>query len=219
MFGRTSLHGLAGADRGGGIRSQARNQPALVVIVGLLLGLTVHFWRKPLPFAAIVAMRVRRSIYCFNYEHQTIHLVRNFFGVLNVAESADGRFRVLWHGTTGQGAQRIRDDDGNPLKGRPEMVSEFFDGAGIAQVFDAVQRKADGPINYAVIGLGTGALACRAARATRVTFYEIDPDIVRIARDPKLFRLHLGMCAGRRRSCSRRRAADAGGRAGRKPTT
>jgi spermidine synthase len=38
-----------------------------------------------------------------------------------------------------------------------------------------------------VIGLGTGTLACAARPGDTLTYYEIDPDIVRIARDPKLF--------------------------------
>ena len=162
------------------------------VFVGVLLGLTVKFWRAPLPFAAIIAFLFVAGHY-FNVNTSDL-LVRNFFGVLNVTESSDGRFRVLWHGTTEQGAQRVRDDDGNPLSGRPEMISEFFAGAGIAQTLDAVHARVAGPISYAVIGLGTGTLSCAAQPGDTVTYYEIDPDIVRIARNPKLFNF-LSECA------------------------
>jgi SAM-dependent methyltransferase len=158
----------------------------LNLFVGVLLGLTVPFWRAPLPFAAIVAFILAATHY-LNAD-TSVFLERNFFGVLNVMETTNGRFRVLWHGTTAQGAQRIRDDDDKPVTGRPEMISEFFAGAGIAQTFDAVHARAGGPINYAVIGLGTGALACAARPGDTLTYYEIDPDIARIARDPRLFR-------------------------------
>ena len=57
----------------------------------------------------------------------------------------------------------------------------------MAQVMDAVRARAAGPIRYAVIGLGAGSLACRARPSDTVRFYEIDPAIVRIARDPTLF--------------------------------
>jgi predicted methyltransferase len=67
------------------------------------------------------------------------------------------------------------------------MVSEFFDGAGIAQTVDAVRARVGGPIRYAVIGLGTGAMACRARPGDSVTYYEIDPDVIRVARNPRLF--------------------------------
>ena len=160
------------------------------VLIGVLLGLTVAFWRAPLPFAAIVAFLLFANHYFTAYA--TDYTVRNFFGVLSVTDTADGRFRVLWHGTTGQGTQRIRDDDGNPVIGRPEMIAEFFAGAGIAQVFDAMHAR--GPINYAVIGLGTGTLACQRESRDSMTYYEIDPDIVRIARDPKLFS-YISDCA------------------------
>jgi SAM-dependent methyltransferase len=166
--------------------------PLYAVIVGFLLGLTLQFWRTPLPFAAIVAMLFLLNHY--NNYSPSNYLVRNFFGVLNVVEATDGRFRVLYHGTTAQGAQRIRDRDGNLLKGRPDMVSEFHDGGGFAQVVDAMEKKAGGPINMAVIGLGTGALACRGREGTTVTFYEIDADIARIARDPSLFN-YISECA------------------------
>jgi hypothetical protein len=155
------------------------------VFIGVLVGLTVQFWRAPLPFAAIIAFLVVAGHY-FNEDTSTL-MVRNFFGVLDVMETTDGRFRVLWHGTTAQGAQRIRDDDGNLVTGRPEMISEFFAGAGIAQTFDAVHARVAGPISYAVIGLGIGTLACAARPSDTLTYYEIDPDVVRIARDPKLF--------------------------------
>jgi hypothetical protein len=161
------------------------DQSLLYVVVGLLIGLTVHFWQAPLSFAAIIAVifLVSQSF----RDNQTIHLVRNFFGVLSVVDSSDGQYRGLWHGTTSQGTQQVRDEDGNLIKGRPEMISEFFEGAGIDQVFKAVQAKKQGPIDYAVIGLGTGSLACQRRPGDKLTYYEIDPDIVRIASDPKLF--------------------------------
>jgi hypothetical protein len=162
------------------------------VCIGVLLGLSVQFWRAPLPFAAIIAFLLVAGQYFTDYTSNL--LVRNFFGVLNVAETSDGRFRVLWHGTTAQGSQRIRDQDGNSLSGRPEMIAEFYAGSGISQVLDAVHARVASPISYAVIGLGTGTLACAARPGDTLTYYEIDPDIIRIARNPELFSF-LSECA------------------------
>jgi spermidine synthase len=39
----------------------------------------------------------------------------------------------------------------------------------------------------AIIGLGTGSLACYGSAGQQFTFYEIDPTVVRIARDPRFF--------------------------------
>ena len=113
--------------------------------------------------------------------------VRSFFGVAKVVESPDHRFRILQHGTTMHGAQRIDVDGSRPPAERPEPLLYYWDGSAIAQTFDAVQAQSAAPLRYAVIGLGTGSLACRARPHEQVDFYEIDPAIVRIARDPALF--------------------------------
>jgi len=163
-----------------------------IMLTGVVLGLTVKFWRAPLPFAAIFAFLLFSTWY-FN-DTQSVYRVRNFFGVLSVVDTTDGKFRVLWHGTTAQGTQQVRDDDGNPVGGRPEMIAEFFEGAGISQVFNAMHARAGRPIDFAVIGLGTGALACQVRPGDTLTYYEIDPDVVRIATDPELFR-YFSACA------------------------
>jgi hypothetical protein len=168
------------------------NTQMYLVCVGVLLGLMAKFWRATLPFAALVAFLLFANSY-FN-EAPTIYQVRNFFGVLSVTDTSDGKYHVLWHGTTAQGTQQVRDEAANPLTGRPEMIAEFFQGAGIAQTLDAVHKRVAGPINFAVIGLGTGTLACQVRPGDTLTYYEIDPDIARIARDPELFS-YLSQCA------------------------
>jgi hypothetical protein len=63
----------------------------------------------------------------------------------------------------------------------------YYDGSAIAQVLDAARAVSTRPIRYAVIGLGTGSLACRAEPDEIVHYYEIDRTIIQIARDPNLF--------------------------------
>jgi hypothetical protein len=155
------------------------------VIVAVLLATTVLFWRAPLPFAAIVAF-----VLAFNHivwDTGYVARIRSFFAVHKVYDADNGTFRVLMNGTTLHGAQRIRDATGKLLTGRPEVDMYYYDGSAMAQVMDAVRARVGGPIHYAVIGLGAGSLACRAKSSDTVYFYEIDPTIVRIARDPALF--------------------------------
>ena len=45
----------------------------------------------------------------------------------------------------------------------------------------------DGPIRIGVVGLGTGSLACQTEPGDTLRFYEIDPAVERIARDPERF--------------------------------
>jgi hypothetical protein len=156
------------------------------VLVGVLIGLTVKFWRSTISFAAIIAFLLFIASQYYSTE-KTNYVVRNFFGVLSVRESEDGRFRTLWHGTTGQGTQRVRDENGKLITGKPEMISEFFAGAGIDQVFQAVRARVGGPTNIAVVGMGTGSLACTRRPGDTFTYYELDADIIRIASDPQYF--------------------------------
>jgi hypothetical protein len=156
-------------------------------IVFTLLLVSVLFWRAPLPFAAIVAFLLIAAHVVFEQSSSTA--IRSFFGIFKVVESSDGRFRVLQHGTTMHGAQRIRDDNGLPVTGPPEPLLYYYDGSSIAQAIDAVRaRVAPAPLRYAVVGLGAGTLACRAAPEDTVHYYEIDPAAIRIARDRALFR-------------------------------
>ncbi len=154
-------------------------------VVAALLVVTVLFWHDPLPFASIIAFVLLANHFLIEASGATS--VRSFFGVAKIAESSDGRFRILTHGTTLHGGQRIRDANGIPITGRPELLMYYYDGSALAQVLDAAHAGTGGAIRYAVIGLGTGSLACRAEPGDTVHYYEIDPAIVRIARDPALF--------------------------------
>jgi hypothetical protein len=113
--------------------------------------------------------------------------VRSFFGVTKITETTDGQFRILQHGTTMHGGQRIREANGQPARDPPELLFYYWDGSAIDQAFAAVRERIGGPIRFAVIGLGAGSLACRAEPDDTVHYYEIDPAVIRIARDPFLF--------------------------------
>jgi hypothetical protein len=116
-----------------------------------------------------------------------LETVRSFFGVHKIEVTPDGRFRVLRHGMELHGAQRLTTDDGKPVTGRPQLSTYYHPDSPIAEAIDAVQDKKGGPIRAAVIGLGTGSIACLMKPDDRLDYYEIDADVIRIARDPKRF--------------------------------
>jgi spermidine synthase len=62
------------------------------------------------------------------------------------------------------------------------------------QTIAAARARAGGPINVAIIGLGAGTLACYAEPGDDWTYYEIDPAVIDIARDPNRF-TYLAACA------------------------
>jgi hypothetical protein len=122
-----------------------------------------------------------------------IEQVRSFFGVHRVVEDGTGQFRLLLHGTTLHGAERVRNPDGTPVTGRPEPTTYYYFGGPLGDAI-AASRAAQGQLaKVAVVGLGTGSLACHRQDREAWTYFEIDPHVVRIARDPTLFRF-LSTC-------------------------
>ena len=113
--------------------------------------------------------------------------VRSYFGIYAFNETAEAR--MLVHGTTVHGVQsKVPGLEIEPLSYyAPES------GVGLA-LRDLASRKSDGRVG--VVGLGAGTLACYRRPGQDWRFYEIDPAIERIARNPKRFSF-LAKCAPR----------------------
>jgi hypothetical protein len=119
--------------------------------------------------------------------------MRSFFGVNEVTLKEDGQFRVLVHGVTIHGAQRIANADGTPFTGPIKPLTYYHPDGLLAETLRAIPGGAQGR-TLGVVGLGSGAHACNGTRADRWTYYEIDAVVARIATDPKLFTF-LPTCA------------------------
>lgn len=105
---------------------------------------------------------------------------RSFYGVFRVVASEEGRVHLLEHGNIHHGGQiRSSGKEYYPLfyYSRESPVGQVFRELRIG-------RRAK---RVAVVGLGTGGLAAYGRPWQQFTFYEIDPLIIRIARDPALF--------------------------------
>lgn len=115
---------------------------------------------------------------------------RSFFGVMRVANSPDPRLggdvHVLMHGTTLHGAQ-ARD-------GRFDCVPTLYYAAAtpIGQAATMVERR--GPARIGVVGQGSGAMATYKRTEDTMTFFEIDPMVDRLSRDPQWFS-YISNCA------------------------
>jgi hypothetical protein len=134
------------------------------VPIGLACGLALNLSKRPLRFglamgAVMLAVALAGTA--------TLDRSRSFFGIYKVV--ADGPNHVLYDGTTVHGVQRV---------GSPAPLEYYTRGGPAGQAFAALRPRAVG-----AVGLGAGGLACYGG----VTFFEIDPEVVRIARDPRLF--------------------------------
>ncbi len=93
-------------------------------VVGALLIVSVLFWRAPLPFAAhrrVRAARQSRRVRAAAGRSQ----VRSFFGIFKVAESSDGRFRLLsarHHAARRPAHPRRRRAAGRPAARAPALL-------------------------------------------------------------------------------------------------
>jgi hypothetical protein len=109
---------------------------------------------------------------------------RSFFGVVRESEArADplgGRIRMMAHGTTLHGAQAQ-----SPLfRCRPLVY--YAPETPIGQVM-AWKREQSPALRIGVVGLGTGSMAAYVRRSDHLTFFEIDPLVIRLASDPRHF--------------------------------
>lgn len=142
--------------------------------------------------AALAASPILLMLTAAPYLKSDEMTVRSFFGVSKITTSGDGKLRHLAHGTTLHGAQRM---DQIGTGERPDPLTYYYDGGPFDQAIVATRAAKGGKLgNVAVVGLGTGSQACLKKPGETWNFYEIDPYVVRIAKDPSLFTF-MSVCA------------------------
>ena len=130
--------------------------------------------RAPLRFAASVATMFVAGSLAVNAQAQAIYVSRTFFGVYRVTTDQGNQYHSLFHGTTLHGMQAT-----DPSH-QGEALTYFHRDGPIGQAFAGLPRLAGRDV--AVVGLGVGTLASYRTAGQRWTFYEIDPEVERIAR-------------------------------------
>ncbi len=136
--------------------------------------------------AALVAIALL-MVRLYPNEDGKVETVRSFFGVHKIVTNADGAYRVLMHGTTIHGAQKLLNPDGTAVHGRPEMITYYNSVGGIGGAIEAIRERKGSGLRAAVIGLGSGTLTCQKMDGENWTFFEIDQSMIDTASDPKYF--------------------------------
>jgi len=106
---------------------------------------------------------------------------RSYFGIYTISDRGDPRSRVLTHGTTLHGVQNL-----DPGEER-EPTSYYGRRSGIGLAMRTAETMFPEPVRIGVVGLGSGTLSCYARPGQVWSFFEIDPAVVRIARDSGAF--------------------------------
>jgi hypothetical protein len=158
-----------------------RNNVTMVFIVVLLAVLVVFgSRRRPWRFAlGVAAVLIALQLYTPGSAH-VIYRGRSFFGAFRVLQDDTRHERLFIHGATVHGGQSLE------ARRRAEPLAYFTRSSPIGQVFEAFSGdRAKSQVG--IIGLGVGTLAAYGESPQRWTFFEIDPAVERLARDPRYF--------------------------------
>ena len=154
---------------------------AHVLIVGVPTVVCFGAKERPLRFtagfliiSATLALHVSRSM------GDVVYRERNFFGLKTVRIDAERGTVSLLHGDVNHGTQLLDE------AGAAVPVAYHHPSGPLGDAFD-LYRQADTPRAVAVIGLGVGAALAFLAEEDRAVAFEVDPAVLRIARDRRWF--------------------------------
>lgn len=143
-------------------------------------------WTTP-PVVLMMAGVVTLTVFCGRTVKNSIGdyrvVQRNFYGALRVRQSGgtadwDG-YRTLLHGAINHGEQWI-----HPQR-RQELLTYYCPDAGIGRAIHT--RQTGKPQKVGVFGLGAGSIAAYGRPGDIYRFYEINPLVLRLAREEFFF--------------------------------
>lgn len=158
----------------------------VVGVVGTLAGLLVARRHPGLLRGAAMTGALMAVAGATTGKPDEIHAARSFYGTHSVLAKDDGAYHVLRHGNTAHGVQEV------DRAGAPEALAYYHEDGPLGEIFAAVNNRAPRG-DIAVVGLGAGSAAALRSPYQRMTFFEIDREVARIARDPELF-TYLDRC-------------------------
>jgi hypothetical protein len=168
---------------------------AVVLACGVLLPNRARQWVYErrlvawaiLAIALLVAIAAMRDFVVGDQE--LVWQARNFYGVVTVTETRDEpseRIRLLRHGRITHGIQ-FSDDERRRLP-----VSYFTPPSGVGQTLSMYTSRDD--VRVGITGLGIGTIAAYARPGHTYRFYEINPQIIHLAREHFTY---LAECQGK----------------------
>ena len=136
-------------------------------------------WAWLLLAAGLVGLGAGLSLQRSHLSEFTVASQRDFFGVLKLFEAPSanprGKVRLLGHGGIIHGFQWIE-----PTYWHTVKTSYFGNGTGVAEAFALLAPRR--PLRVGVVGLGIGTIAAWGQPGDSFRFYEINPNVVRIAK-------------------------------------
>jgi SAM-dependent methyltransferase len=155
-----------------------------VMFAAASAGVALLLARRAVLFGVALGALVLQSLIAPPDKLQNLHVARSFFGVHRVTVDREpalgGPVHLLFHGTTMHGAQ--------PLAPAFHCLptNYYAPGGAIGQTYAKVLAGGANK-SIAVVGLGGGSVAAYTRPGDRLRFFEIDPEVERIARNPAYF--------------------------------
>ncbi|MHC3126700.1 spermidine synthase [Brevundimonas sp. GN22] len=155
-----------------------------MVIALLISGICAFLVRnRVLPFLALMTVGLMAS-FLVSGGKESLVTDRSFFGILRVATSFErdlgGNVHTMMHGTTLHGAQ-IQHPDGTCI---PTLYYARTTPLGQSIT---IRQSAKPALNVGLVGQGTGTMLSYMRPTDTFTYFEIDPMVDRISRDPRYF--------------------------------
>jgi len=153
--------------------------PIVLLLVACLgiFALWLEGWSARIFWASMTAAMCAVLIFNIRTTREgAVAMMRNFYGALRIREFTAARllpYRTLLHGTIQHGAQYLT----FPENRNPTTYYGRTSGVGLA-----LQYCCDGPKRVGVIGLGAGTLAAYGKPGDSFRFYEINPQVVEVAK-------------------------------------
>jgi hypothetical protein len=139
--------------------------------------------RRALVFFALIAL-ISLAAEGTGDRIRVVQSARSFFGVVRISHFSvpglGGEVTMMSHGTTLHGAQA------QDPRYRCRPLVYYAPETPIGQVFQSVSARKPA-IEVGAVGLGTGAVAAYTRAHDRLTFFEIDPLVIRLASNPAEF--------------------------------
>jgi spermidine synthase len=148
-----------------------------LILLGALFALRVRGlanWGVLAVLAATVVLVVRGA---YDYTSGIRVMERDFYGVVRTADHLSPvPYRSMYHGAIMHGGQLL----GDSFRNTP--ADYFSPQSGYGRVFTSLREMNGKPLNVGVIGLGAGVIAAWMKPGDALTFYEISPRVVDIAK-------------------------------------
>jgi len=157
------------------------------VMFGVPAILCYSFSTRPLRFGLGLGALLLASSFYTQGAGSVLHRQRTFFGVHSILVDSQERYHLLSHGGTLHGRQSL-----DPSR-ECEPLTYYHTTGPLGQLFAALEGRT-AQWRVAAVGLGAGSIASYRRPGQEWTFYEVDPTVVQLARDPRFF-TYLSKCS------------------------